>query len=932
MTKKPRKDQGKPDGPEKKDGDFAHGEAPNTRNDEVHVHGFFTFSGELAGEETRTDVFRGDAEAPEAAPPPEAVAPPPPVEAPEAEAPDVEIDALRAAAEEITETDAFVPGLDVDTDPETRIEVVEPPAEGADLPTETELPEPTRALSYLAPAPDETVDLGEATLTDLAGEEDLGPASSELSATIAEAQEDQTASLPDVAGLPQRAAPDDRTASLSLPPEPKHAPLVVPPPAPLTETKPDPDLEVPAGPAPAPRRARERVRTRGRRLREPRKPLLARVRERLPKLRLKVAFRGIGRALRESVGEIGQVVRPKRAEIRIQRNAEWWRRTVVEIAALFSLVVPIEIVASGGQLGSFGVHPHPYWIIVLPMAGARGVVAGLLAAATASVLYVIGAMQALRPEAFGDLFTYKTMLEPLLFCGVGFFAGELHDELATRYRKLERLVDDVQTRNQRLRQERDVLADANRELERRIVDDSVQFGNMIVAATRIESAGRTEIFEVALELVEEHCGAAASVLLVLEDGSLDHLCHRGWSGEEMAQRLAAARASDFVRRAIAEGRNVNGFQAGESPPESGPLVVAPLFDTSGVAKAILCLDAIPASRLNESTITLFLGIAEWISASLGRLARGEEVEDPRQASIGAGPDADMWMGSLDDLGERLRLELERCSRYGVPASFLAIQAAEWKDTSREGVDVVDRYVLSHFTGGLRPSDSLYRFGYPGCYLLVLAGTTVEGAEAVRARLRRRLEYSSRKEVGRIDVFATGPDAEAPDLLSLAGRVAKRFREQSALPLEGKCPVQLPRETRIGNIDAFLRRLRMEASLAARNGFDLHVVGISADVGGDDDARAARDVLARHLREVGDRVLRSTDGVYSIGPGHCAVVLPSTADEDAALVAHRLVHALRERDPQAPYGDLETQVLGFGPVHPDATSFLEALARRRRADA
>jgi GGDEF domain-containing protein len=284
----------------------------------------------------------------------------------------------------------------------------------------------------------------------------------------------------------------------------------------------------------------------------------------------------------------------------------------------------------------------------------------------------------------------------------------------------------------------------------------------------------------------------------------------------------------------------------------------------------------------------------------------------------------MWMGSVDDLGDRLRLELERCSRYGVPASFLAIQAAEWKDTSREGIDVVDRYVLTHFTGGLRPSDSLYRFGYPGCYLLVLAGTSVDGAEAVRARLQRRLEYSSRREIGRIDVFATGPDAEAPDLLSLADRVARRFREQSALPLEGRCPVQVPKERRIGDIDAFLRRLRMEASLAARNSFDLHVVGIAAEA----EAEGGRDVLARHLNEVGEQVLRSTDGVYAIGPSRCAVVLPSTGDEDAALVAHRLVHAVRERDPAAGYGDLETQVLGFGPEHPDASSFLEALARRR----
>ena len=81
--------------------------------------------------------------------------------------------------------------------------------------------------------------------------------------------------------------------------------------------------------------------------------------------------------------------------------------------------------------------------------------------------------------------------------------------MASRYKKLNQRLDDVQDRNQSLRQERDVLRDANRELEKRIVDASVQFGNLIVAAERIESSGRTEVFEIALELAEEHCGAAA---------------------------------------------------------------------------------------------------------------------------------------------------------------------------------------------------------------------------------------------------------------------------------------------------------------------------------------------------------------------------------------------------------------------------------------
>jgi len=694
-------------------------------------------------------------------------------------------------------------------------------------------------------------------------------------------------------------------------------PLLDAPTGERTEAEPEPEPEEepePERPAPRPNRARRRIRKR--------RP--ARLAPWIAALGRKLDPRGPLQACRAFCRELpGRWIagaRRPRIEIKINRTAQWWRRTITEISVLYAIVVPIEMVLNGGRIGAFGVHPHPYWLIVLPMAGARGVVAGLLAAGIGSVLYVLGAIQALGTGDMAQLFTYQHMLEPILFFGVGFFSGELHDELALRYRKLQMHLDEVQERVQRLRQERDVLAKANHELERRIVDESVQFSNLIVAATRIERSGRSEVFEIALDMVEEHCGAAASVLMLLDDGTLDYLCHRGWPEEEVGKRLAAARASDFVRRAIEEGRHIDGFSPGEKAPEEGPLVVAPLFFSGGVVKALLCLDAVPPARLSESTVTLFFGITDWVSAALARLVRGAEMP-ARPKAITPSVQTDAYLGSNVELGLRLRLEVERCTRYGVPTSFLAIQAVQCRDSSPEGAETVDRYIQMHFTGGLRPSDEIFRFGYPGCFLLVLAGTTVEGAEVVRTRLLRRVDYSPSREVGSIEIFASGPDAEAPDLLSLTERVATRFRERSALPLEAACPIRVPAAIEIGGIPEFLRRLRMETSLATRNGFDLHVVGIHAS----GPAAAGPDLLARHVHAAGVRVLRSTDGVFGIGSGQCAVVLPCTDSEQAATVAHRLVTAVRARDSDTPYGDLETQVLSLGTSHPDATSFLRALA-------
>ena len=627
----------------------------------------------------------------------------------------------------------------------------------------------------------------------------------------------------------------------------------------------------------------------------------------------------VAKAAAAAVASWARSVAKPRAEILAEHNKAWWRRTLTEIAALFLIVVPIELSVTGGSLGSFGFHPNPYWLIVLPMAAARGVVAGMIAAALASIFYTVGALQALPADQIGTLFDYDNMREPILFFIVAFVIGELHDEMASRYKKLDRRHDDVQERNQSLRQERDVLRDANRELEKRIVDASVQFGNLIVAAERIESSGRTEVFEIALELAEEHCGAAASVLLRLEDGSLDYLCHRGWSDDELPSRLTVARESEVVRLAIDEGRTINAYQPGEDVPREGPLVVAPLFDATGLVRALLCLDEIPDTRLNESTITIFLGISRWISSALTRLARNDG-EARTAAHPESTTDGSLWLGTADDLGARLRLELERCARYGVPTSFLAIQLSALTDTTAEGIETADRFVAAHFTTGLRPSDNVYRFGYPGCYLLVLAGTAVSGAEIVRQRLMRRVDYAAAETIGPVEMFSTGPDAGAPDLVSLVERVASRLRTTSALALKGACPVQVPTSVDAGSSAELVHRMRLEVGLALRYGFDFNVIAI----GTGSDSLGAIETLARHLAEAGARLLRLTDGIYRISRNRIAVVMPSTGSEEAAALAHRLVQALRERDAEARYGDLETRVISLGATNPDAREMLLAL--------
>jgi len=610
------------------------------------------------------------------------------------------------------------------------------------------------------------------------------------------------------------------------------------------------------------------------------------------------------------------------------RPWRWWARTIFEIALVYLVIVIAESMF-GRPIGGFKVHPHPYWIAIIPIAASRGAIAGMIASAVGTALYTSAAIRILETGDPRVLLDPEHMLEPILFFAVAFVVGDFRDVAESRRRRTARDLDDTRTEASALRHERSVLSETNRVFERRLVDQASQFGSLLAAARRIEDAERDDAFRLVLDLVEAHCGAMASILAPLEDGSLDVLCHRGWGDAEIPERLAAARASEFVERALIDGVHVSAFERGVEAPASGPLAVAPLFGPRGVVRALLCLDFVPAYRLNPSTISSFFGIAEWTSAALARFERADRrggaagaANDDAPLTFAVGPEGELWLGDVDELGERLRLDYERATRYGVPTSLVLIQAVEWNELDPDALRQLDRFVLTHFTGGLRPSDGLYRFGYPGCWVLVLTGTAVDGAGVVRERLVRLVEAAREHgDVGAFEVSVTAPDAGAPDLPSLLARMTKQFRRRSALHLDAEGPVVIPDRLRAGDVEDFLRRLRVEIALALRSGLELHVLGIFPEKRSADAAMG----VARHVVEIADDSLRRSDGVYAIGSFGAAIVLPGTGDEAARRLGERVLECVAARDPDAPFGEIVLTTLAYGPRHPDPVSFLNALA-------
>ncbi len=598
-------------------------------------------------------------------------------------------------------------------------------------------------------------------------------------------------------------------------------------------------------------------------------------------------------------------------------TGRWWRRTLLETVLILGAVVLAEALVSSRGIGSPGAHPHPYWLVVIPMAAGRGLVAGLVASVLASAMVVTGVLRADPTLTARDLLSVQILLDPLLFAAASFLIGEFHDAKAERDAERQRDMESLHDALSRVRRERDVLARANRQVESRLVDHAVAFGNMIVAAARIDMAGREEVFRVALEMVEEQCGATASVLLLLPGGSLEVKCSRGWAEGDDALRLTAARKSAVVQRAIASGAPVNGFAWDEDLPEDGPIVVRPLADSEHVVHALFCLDDVPETRLNQTTVGTFFAIGEWMEVALRRHGGFDGTLEPITTAplhVGA-----PLVGTPEDLAERLRVEVGRHIRHGVEVCILAVQF-----TGAEPIEQITgtraEHLVRHLLAARRSSDAIFAFGFRHCYAVVLAGTSEAGGAIVAERVGRRALRLPASVVDSLRVDVICPDPEEPSPVEVLDRLAGLFHERSGIPLSASLSLPpVPMRT-LQSVEQFVHRLAHEVTLAVRHEHELHVLSV----------RFVREfeggeLLAPRFERVLDR-LRETDGAYSVGPDHCAVILPATTAPEAESVEQKLREHLADGDSEGWTNNLRMHAIRMDQRCPDGVALIEELGR------
>src|SRR5581483_2761586 len=171
--------------------------------------------------------------------------------------------------------------------------------------------------------------------------------------------------------------------------------------------------------------------------------------------------------------------------------------------------------------GFFDANPHPFWLVILPIAVRYGALPAYTAGLLAAALYILVVIFQPRAAFAVDIVSTQAFLDPVLFVVVGGVLGEVREAQKRAHRDLARRYDEIEASLQDLAERYLAAVEINREMQRRIVTQASTVTTLYQAAKALERLEIEELAPSVLQLVTEFIEADACALYLRRDGQLE---------------------------------------------------------------------------------------------------------------------------------------------------------------------------------------------------------------------------------------------------------------------------------------------------------------------------------------------------------------------------------------------------------------------------
>jgi polysaccharide biosynthesis protein PelD len=420
----------------------------------------------------------------------------------------------------------------------------------------------------------------------------------------------------------------------------------------------------------------------------------------------------------------------------------------------FALIAAVNFLWFGDRPGFIGVEPHPYWLVVLPIAARYGFPAGFQSGLLAAVFFLAMKKLAFSDFGFVDLALPETFGPPVLFVAVGVMVGEIREARKRRENSLDEEVGELTRKLEIVTRRYGVLNRAKEELDTRIISQEDTLSTLYESAQGLKSLREEEIYPAVFAILKDVVSAETASIYMVEKNTL---VLRGFLGDGERAREADP-AEGMMGRAIAlnETISINTLTASEEfdVGDSGIVVSAALTGNRSRVLGVLNIEKLPFLKFNPHTVRMTGLIADWCGTAIENARTFKETKDRNIADDVTGTYTPGYLKA------RLEEEFTRARRYRYPLSVVVVRIHDFEELKEDARQDVLTVLSLIFKNKMRSDDLQFHHDDPSCFVLVMP--SVRQANALVAL---------KKIVDEINAFQFRAKEDESQVLIVSGTVA-----------------------------------------------------------------------------------------------------------------------------------------------------------------
>src|SRR4051794_1745309 len=409
-----------------------------------------------------------------------------------------------------------------------------------------------------------------------------------------------------------------------------------------------------------------------------------------------------------------------------------------EIVIGLGLIVAINLLFfRTDNWGFFDANPHPFWLVILPIAVRYGALPAYTAGLLAAVIYILFVIFQPRSAFAVDIFSTQAFLNPVLFVVVGGVLGEVREAHKRAHRGVARRYDEIEASLQDLAERYLAAVEINREMQRRIVTQTSTVTTLYQAAKALEQLEIEELAPSILELVTEFIEADACALYLRRDGQLE--LKEGRPAEVAYARPRTLDTSRGISGAVATDKRtttVRDVMAEATPSQimAQPLLMAtPLLGPNGDVIGIITVEKMAFLRFTPAAVKLFTLLGDWATIAFQTAMRFQETRDRNVSDELTGA------YNFSYITKRLAQEIDRAQRYGIPLMLLALRVGQHDAIPPVKLPQILQTLGFVFRQHIRPIDILGKGATDDTFLVVLPHLTEQEGQVLAERVRGEIE-------------------------------------------------------------------------------------------------------------------------------------------------------------------------------------------------